>query len=62
MANLPSVTSPLPRDLQQFIQRVREAMDGGGLDGLVTARQMVVAGLASLSGSGNIGSPAGTVV
>lgn len=47
--NLPSVTSPLPRDLQVFIQRVREAIDGGGLDGLVTARQMVVAGLASFS-------------
>jgi len=36
-------------------------MDGGGLDGLVTARQMVVAGLASFS-SNTIGSPAGTVV
>ena len=47
--NLPSVTSPLPRDLQMFIQRVREAMDGGGLDGLVTARQMVAAGIASFS-------------
>ena len=47
--NLPSVTSPLPRDLQTFIQRVREAIDGGGLDGLVTARQMVAAGIASFS-------------
>lgn len=49
MPNLPSVTSPLPRDLQTFIQRVREAIDGGGLDGLVSARQMVSAGLASFS-------------
>ena len=47
--NLPSVTSPLPPDLQIFIHRVREAMDGGGLDGLVTARQMVAAGIASFS-------------
>jgi hypothetical protein len=56
MAKLPSVTSPLPPDLNQFIQRVREAIDGGGMDGLITARQMVVAGIASFSASG-ISSP-----
>ena len=49
MPNLPSVTSPLPRDLQMFVQRVREAIDGGGLDGLVTARQMVAAGIAAMA-------------
>ena len=57
MPNLPSVTSPLPRDLQIFVQRVREAIDGGGLDGLVTARQMVASGVASFS-NGAISSPA----
>ena len=57
MPNLPSVTSPLPRDLQMFVQRVREAIDGGGLDGLVTARQMVASGVASFS-NGAISSPA----
>ena len=52
--NLPSVTSPLPPDLRMFIQRVREALDGKGLDGVVTARQMVAAGIASFSASGAI--------
>ena len=45
MANIPSVSSPLPRDLQQFIQRVREALDGGGADAVVTARQLIAAGV-----------------
>ena len=45
MTNLPSVSSPLPRDLQQFIQRVREALDGGGEDAVVTARQLIAAGV-----------------
>lgn len=54
MPNLPSVTSPLPRDLQQFIQRVREAINGGGAEGLVTARQLTAAGIASLNSSGNL--------
>ena len=60
MAKLPSVTSPLPPDLNQFIQRVREAIDGGGMDGLITARQMVVAGIASFSASG-ISSPSAQI-
>lgn len=54
MPDLPSVTSPLPRDLQQFIQRVREAINGGGIEGLVTARQLTAAGIASLNSSGNL--------
>ena len=45
MPNLPSVISPLPRDLQMFIQRVREALDGGGEDAVVTARQLIAAGV-----------------
>ena len=61
MPNLPSVTSPLPRDLQMFVQRVREAIDGGGLDGLVTARQMVVAGIAEIA-NGTVTSAAATIV
>jgi hypothetical protein len=52
VANLPTVSSPLPRDLQQFIQRVREALDGGGLDGAITARQLVAAGIAGFGTSG----------
>ena len=61
MPNLPSVTSPLPRDLQLFVQRVREAIDGGGLDGLVTARQMVVAGIAGIT-NGTVTSAAASVI
>ena len=61
MANLPTVSSPLPRDLQQFIQRVREALDGGGLDGAVTARQLVAAGIAGF-GTGGVTTTSGKVV
>ena len=61
MPNLPSVTSPLPRDLQMFVQRVREAIDGGGLDGLVTARQMVAAGIAGIT-NGTVTSAAASVI
>ena len=50
--NLPSVTSPLPRDLQQFVQRVRESLDGGGLDAAVTTRQLISSGL--LSGTAGV--------
>ena len=52
--NLPTVSTPLPRDLQQFIQRVREALDGGGIDAVVTARQLVASGIASSSTAGDI--------
>jgi len=60
--DLPSVTSPLPRDLQQFIQRVREAINGGGEEGLVTARQLTAAGIASLNSSGTLTAPATAVI
>ena len=43
MANLPSVTSDIPRDLRQFIDRVREAINGTGDESLVTIRQLVAA-------------------
>lgn len=55
MVNLPSVSSPLPRDLQQFIRRVREALDGGGPDAVVTARQLIATGLVKgVAGSNGI--------
>ena len=61
--NIPTV-SGLPRDLQQFVQRVKEALDGNGLDSVVTARQLVAAGIAgSSTGTGvvtNTGSTVGT--
>ena len=59
--NLPTVTTPLPRDLQQFVQRVREALDGGGLDGVITARKLIVTGLATATPTGGVIAIAGTV-
>lgn len=52
--NLPTVTSPLPRDLQQFVQRVREALDGGGTEAVVTARQLIAAGVVKAKTDGTL--------
>ena len=57
MAKLPSVTSVIPRDLQQFVQRVREALDGSGPDAVVTARQLIASGIASAGTGGGIAAP-----
>ena len=38
MPSLPTVTSDIPRDLRQYLDRVRENIDGTGLDELITAR------------------------
>ena len=61
MVNLPTVSSPLPRDLQQFVQRVREVLDGGGEDAVVTTRQLIASGLAESRRSGRF-SPVGGVI
>lgn len=61
MAKLPTVTSPLPRDLQQFVQRVREALDSGGPDAVVTARQLIAAGVVESTTGGGITSIGGTI-
>ena len=52
--NIPTVTSPIPRDLQQFVQRVREALDGGGAEAVVTARQLIAAGIVSKGSNGDL--------
>jgi hypothetical protein len=52
MPKLPTVTSDIPRDLRTFLDRVREAMSGMGPDSLVSARQLVAAGIAQYNGSG----------
>jgi len=57
VAKLPSVTSVIPRDLQQFVQRVREALDGSGPDAVVTARQLIASGIASSGTGGGIAAP-----
>lgn len=47
---LPTVTSNIPRDLRQFVERVREAINGTGDEAIVTVRQLVAAGIASYGG------------
>ena len=59
--NLPTVTG-LPRDMQMFVQRVREALEGNGLDSAVTTRQLVAAGIAGFNtGSGVLTTTLGRV-
>ena len=61
MAKLPTVTSPLPRDLQQFVQRVREALDSGGPDAVVTARQLIASGVVERRSGGEFAPVGGTI-
>ena len=61
MAKLPTVTSPLPRDLQQFVQRVREALDSGGPDAVVTARQLIASGVVERRRGGEFTPVGGTI-
>ena len=61
MAKLPTVTSPLPRDLQQFVQRVREALDSGGPDAVVTARQLIASGVVERRGGGEFAPVGGAI-
>lgn len=60
MAKLPTVTSNIPRDLRTFVDRVREALDSGGPDAVVTTRQLVASGLATYTG--NVLGPPGSTV
>lgn len=62
MAKLPSVTSSIPRDLQQFILRVKETLEGTGPDAMVSARQLIAAGIAEGIGNGGITAPVSDVV
>ena len=62
MAKLPSVTSSIPRDLQQFILRVKETLEGTGPDAMVSARQLIAAGIAEGIGNGGITAPVSGVV
>lgn len=50
MSRLPHVVSQIPRDLRSFLDRVREAFSGEGLDRVVTARDLVEAGIANNQG------------
>lgn len=45
MSKLPSITSAIPNDLRQFLERVREALGGRGPNRAVTADELVNTGL-----------------
>lgn len=55
--NLPSVTSQIPRDLRNFVDRLRDIVNGGGANKLVSAQDLVDAGIANLTASGGITTP-----
>ena len=58
--NIPTVSN-IPRDMQQFCMRVREALDGDGLDSAVTARQLIAAGIADVTKKGTVTTVGGTI-
>lgn len=50
--NLPTVTSSIPRDLRNFVDRLRDIVNGNGSSRLVSAQDLVSAGIANLTQSG----------
>jgi len=54
MSNLPTVTSSIPRDLRNFVDRLRDMVNGGGANSLVSAKDLVSAGIATLSATGGL--------
>ena len=52
--SLPSITSQIPRDLRNFIDRLRERVDGGGSNRLLSLADLTSAGLATTDAAGNI--------
>ena len=53
MAKLPTVTSKIPSDLRQFLDRVREAF-GVGMQRVVTAQELVDLGVAATGPGGTL--------
>ena len=49
---LPTVTSNIPRDLRNYLDRVRELVGGSGADRLLTAGELVSSGVAQYNTSG----------
>lgn len=52
--NLPSVTSVIPRDLRNFLDRLRELINGGGSGRLVTAQDLADAGVVTIDSGGGL--------
>lgn len=46
MSNLPTVTSEIPNDLREFLNRIREAFNSINENQLITARNLIDAGIA----------------
>lgn len=57
MAKLPFISSDIPRDLRQFLDRVREAFDSKGANRVVTRGELVSSGVVGQDGSGNLVPP-----
>ena len=53
MSKLPTIVSPIPRDLRAFTDRLRDAFETSGVNRLITAGVLVNSGLANLQG-GNL--------
>lgn len=51
---LPSVTSDIPRDLRNFIDRLREVISSSGTDRFVTAQDLINGGLADAGTNGTL--------
>jgi hypothetical protein len=51
---LPAVTSQVPRDLRNFLDRVRDVLKTTGVDGLVTVRQLAQLNLVRVDAQGNL--------
>ena len=47
MSNLPTVTSNIPQDLRNFLDRVRDKFNSVNDDQLITARSLIAAGIAA---------------
>jgi len=54
MSNLPTVTSSIPRDLRNFVDRLRDLVNGGGAGRLITAKELVDAGIANIDSRGEL--------
>ena len=57
---LPSITSDIPRDLRNFVDRLRELISGGGADKLLTTKDLSDAGVINVNLNGGITAAAAT--
>ena len=62
MAKLPTVVSNVAPDLRAFINRVREALDSGGTNRLLTVDDLISSGIATPGPGGTIIPPGGGTI